>query len=149
MRGEQEARSKASRRMGKALSIVVPDYALRKGRVIVQVDKGLADAYPADAATQGGGDNLVSGRAGVASYIHGQPFRVCPVPAPALALVPLLGTVGGGQHQRYASRLPYLVQEIEEARVHLLDGAGRRTTEELRRGEVLPHRPGPPSSAPW
>lgn len=119
----------------------MPDYPLGKGRVIVKVDEGLPDTDAPYPAVEGRTDNLESIFGGIATDVNGLTPGVGGVAATALGLVVGDGTVRAVQHQRNAGLFAHLVEQGEEARVHLADVAGRSAFPELRGGEILTHNP--------
>ena len=117
----------------------MPHYVLREAFVYIHVDEGLAYADALDSAKDSGLDNPEPGRIGEAANVRGLAPRVGGVPAPALCQVPGLRPEGAVQDKRDACRLPDIVEDLEEGRVHILNLARRRAAHELRRLEILAH----------
>lgn len=132
--------AQAPRSSGRSpLVIVVPDSLLRQRAVRVDVDERATDADAGDAAGEGRLDYLVAVRVAAAADVNGEAPGVRGVPRAPLRKIPLTGAVCAVQHQRDPSGLADAIQKLEEARVHLVNGAGGDAGFELRGLEVLTH----------
>lgn len=95
------------------------------------MDKGLADANTDYPTLYRSLDNLESRSGGITPNINGLAPCVGRITTPPFGLIPLAGTIGAVKDKRDASFLPYLVKQVKEAPVHILNRTGRDTLLEL------------------
>lgn len=101
------------------------------------MDKGLADANTDNSTLHRSLDNLESRSGGITPNIYGLTPCVGRIATTSLGEIPLAGTVGAVKDKRDAGFLPYLVKQVKEAPVHILNGTGRDAGLELCRREIL------------
>lgn len=95
------------------------------------MDKGLADANTDYPTLHRSLDNLESRSGGITPNINGLPPCMGRITATSLGLVPRYGSVGAVKDKRDAGFLPYLVKQVKEAPVHVLNRTGRDASLEL------------------
>ena len=103
------------------------------------MDKGLPDANTDYPTLHRSLDNLESRSGGITPNINGLAPCMGRIAATSLGDVPLTGTISAVKDKRDACFLPYLVKQVKEAPVHILNGTRRDASLELSGGEILTH----------